>query len=203
MDHSRLSLPLGEAIFTQRSIRRFRPEPIPLEDIRLILEAAVRAPNGGNQQIARFIVVNDRDVIRDFGALYREAWWAKRYDEGFPQREDLPTRYHPAADLADAMGDAPCIVLALALYDGPANSVIPAVQNLMLAARGLGIGSVPTTLHPSVMDRFHQMFGIPDDVGFHFCVPLGYPQGKFGPTVRKPSSETTYLDRWDARVPWD
>jgi nitroreductase len=203
MDHSRLSLPLGEAIFTQRSIRRFRPEPIPLEDIRLILEAAVRAPNGGNQQIARFIVVNDRDTIRDFGALYREAWWAKRYDEGFPQREDLPTRYHPAADLADAMGDAPCIVLALAVYDGPANSVIPAVQNLMLAARGLGIGSVPTTLHPSVMDRFHQMFGIPDDVGFHFCVPLGYPQGNFGPTVRKPTSETTYLDRWDARVPWD
>jgi nitroreductase len=203
MDHSRLSLPLGEAIFTQRSIRRFRPEPIPLEDIRLILEAAVRAPNGGNQQIARFIVVNDRDTLRDFGALYREAWWAKRYDEGFPQREDLPTRYHPAADLADAMGDAPCIVLALALYDGPANSVIPAVQNLMLAARGLGIGSVPTTLHPSVMDRFRQMFGIPDDVGFHFCVPLGYPQGNFGPTVRKPTSETTYLDRWDARVPWD
>src|SRR5512132_1128515 len=124
MDHSRLSLPLGEAIFTQRSIRRFRPEPIPLEDIRLILETAVRAPNGGNQQIARFIVVNDRDTIRDFGALYREAWWAKRakrYDEGFPQREDLPTRYHPAAGLADAMGDAPCIVLALALYDGPAN----------------------------------------------------------------------------------
>jgi nitroreductase len=203
MDHSRLSLPLGEAIFTQRAIRRFRPEPIPLEDIRLVLEAAVRAPNGGNQQIARFIVVTDRATLREFGALYREAWWAKRRDEGFRQPEDLPARYHPAAGLADAMGEAPCVVLALALYDGPANSVVPAVQNLMLAARGLGIGSVPTTLHPSVMDRFRQMFGIPDDVGFHFCVPLGYPQGHFGPTVRKPTSETTYLDRWDAPVPWD
>jgi nitroreductase len=203
MDHSRLSLPLGEAIFTQRAIRRFRPEPIPLEDIHLIIEAAVRAPNGGNQQIARFLVVTDRDTIREFGGLYREAWWAKRHDEGFHGREDLPPRYHPAAGLADAMGDAPCVVLALALYDGPANSVIPAVQNLMLAARGLGIGSVPTTLHPRVMDRFHQMFGIPDDVGFHFCVPLGYPQGGFGPTVRKPTSETTYLDRWGAPVPWD
>ena len=203
MDHSRLSLPLGEAIFTQRSIRRFRPEPIPLEDIRLVLEAAVRAPNGGNQQIARFLVVTDRDTIREFGALYREAWWAKRRDEGFHGPDDLPPRYHPAAGLADAMGDAPCVVLALALYDGPANSVIPAVQNLMLAARALGIGSVPTTLHPSVMDRVHQLFGIPDDVGFHLCVPLGYPQGNFGPTVRKPTSETTYLDRWDAPVPWE
>ena len=203
MDHSRLSLPLGEAIFTQRSIRRFRPEPIPLEDVRLIIEAAVRAPNGGNQQIARFLVVTDRDTIREFGALYREAWWAKRYDEGFHGPDDLPPRYQPAAGLADAIGDAPCIVLALALYDGPANSVIPAVQNLMLAARGLGIGSVPTTLHPTVMDRFHRMFGIPGDVGFHFCVPLGYPQGNFGPTARKPTSETTYLDRWGAPVPWD
>jgi len=202
MDHSRLSLPLGEAIFTQRSIRRFRPDPIPMEDIHLVIEAAVRAPNGGNQQIARFLVVTDRDILRQFGALYREAWWAKRHDEGFPDRDHLPPRYHPAAALADAMGDAPCVVLALALFDGPANSVIPAVQNLMLAARALGIGSVPTTLHPTVMDRFHQLFGIPGDVGFHFCVPLGYPQGHFGPTDRKPTAETTYLDRWNGPVPW-
>jgi nitroreductase len=202
MDHSRLSMPLGEAIFTQRSIRRFETDPIPIEDVRLILEAAVRAPNGGNQQVARFLVVNDRATIREFGGLYREAWWAKRHDEGFQQRDDLPRRYHPAAGLADAMAEVPCIVFALALHNGPADSVVPAVQNMMLAARALGIGSVPTTLHPSVMDRFRRMFGIPDDVGFHFCVPLGYPQGNFGPTVRKPTSETAFLDRWDAPVPW-
>jgi nitroreductase len=83
MDYSRLSMPLGEAIFTQRSIRRFRPDPVPLTDVRLMLEAAVRAPNGGNQQTARFLVVNDRATIREFGTLYHEAWWAKRRDEGF------------------------------------------------------------------------------------------------------------------------
>jgi nitroreductase len=203
MDFSRLSMPLGEAIFTQRSIRRFKPDPIPLTDVRLILEAAVKAPNGGNQQIARFLVVNDRATIREFGTLYREAWWAKRRDEGFQQPEDLPRRFHAAAALADAMTDVPCIVFALAMYDGPADSVIPAVQNLMLAARAMGIGSVPTTLHPSVMTRFYGMFGIPNDVGFHFCVPLGYPQGNFGPNVRKPTSETTFLDRWGAPVPWN
>ena len=54
MDYSRLSMPLGEAIFTQRSIRRYRPDSIPLADVRLILEAAVKAPNGGNQQLAAF-----------------------------------------------------------------------------------------------------------------------------------------------------
>jgi nitroreductase len=202
MDHSRLSMPLGEAMFTQRSIRRFKSDPIPIDDLRLIIEAAVRAPNGGNLQIARFLLVTDRATINEFGPLYREAWWAKRRDEGFNGPDDLPARYNPAAKLADAMADVPCIVFALALRNGPANSVIPAVQNLMLSARALGIGSVPTTLHPSVMERFHQMFGIPESVGFHFSVPLGYPQGNFGPTDRKPTSETTFLDRWDGQVPW-
>jgi nitroreductase len=202
VDYSRLSMPIGEAILTQRSIRRFKPDPIPMVDLRLIVEAAVKAPNGGNQQIARFLVVTDRSTIREFGPLYHEAWWAKRRDEGFTGPDDLPPRYQSAAGLAEEISDAPCVVFALALHNGPANSVIPAVQNLMLAARALGIGSVPTTLHPSVMDRFHAMFSIPDDVGFHFCVPLGYPRGQFGPNTRKPTAETTFLDRWGAPVPW-
>jgi nitroreductase len=202
-DHGRLSMSLGEAIFTQRSIRRFTPDPISIEDIHLIVDAAVRAPNGGNQQVARFLVVNDRAMIREFGALYREAWWAKRADQGFHVPAELPRLFQPAARLADAMKEAPCIVFAMAMHDGPADSVIPAVQNLMLAARALGIGSVPTTLHPTVMERFHEMFGIPSDVAFHFCVPLGYPEGRFGPNVRKPTSETTFLNRWMAPVPWE
>jgi len=203
MDHSRLSMSLGDVVFSQRSIRRFKPDTIPIDDIHLMIEAAVKAPNGGNLQLARFLVVTDPASIREFGALYREAWWAKRRDEGFAGPDDLPARFEPAARLADEIVDAPCIVFALALHHGPADSVIPAVQNLMLAARALGIGSVPTTLHPTVMERFHTMFGIPEDVDFHFCVPLGYPRGNFGSNVRKPTSETTFLDRWGAPVPWN
>jgi len=203
MDHSRLSMSLGDVVFSQRSIRRFKPDPLPIDDIHLMIEAAVKAPNGGNLQLARFLVVTDPASIREFGALYREAWWAKRRDEGFAGPDDLPARFEPAARLADEIVDAPCIVFALALHHGPADSVIPAVQNLMLAARALGIGSVPTTLHPTVMERFHTMFGIPEDVDFHFCVPLGYPRGNFGSNVRKPTSETTFLDRWGAPVPWN
>jgi nitroreductase len=202
MNDSKLTMPLGEAMFTQRSIRRFKPEPILLEDIHLIIDAAVKAPNGGNQQVARFLVVNDPATIQEFGELYREAWWAKRRDEGFQKREDLPRQFYPAARLAESMKDVPCVVFALAMGNGPADSVIPAVQNLMLAARAIGIGSVPTTLHPIVMARFHAMFDVPKEVAFHFCVPLGYPQGNFGPTVRKPTSETTFLNRWGASVPW-
>ena len=206
MDHQRLSMPIGEAMFTQRAIRRFRPEPIPMEDIRLILEAGSKAPNGGNQQIARFLVVTDRALIREFGALYREAWWAKRWDDHrWTGPADIPVEdrtHRSAMGLADDMKAAPCVVFALAEPPGVANSVIPACQNLMLAARALGIGSVPTTLHAKVMERFRALFGIPEELVFHFCIPLGYPRGSFGPNVRRPTSETTSLDRWGAPVPW-
>jgi nitroreductase len=206
MDPARLSMPIGEAMFTQRSIRRFRRDPIPAEDLRLILEAAVRAPNGGNSQIARFLVVTDRERIRAFGRLYHEAWWAKRRaEQGWTRPEDIPAdnrNYRAAMGLAETMGEVPCVVLAFAVPPGSANSVIPAAQNLMLAARALGIGSVPTTLHPSVMDRFRASFGVPADATFHFCIPLGYPEGRFGGSVRRPTAETTYFDAWGSRPPW-
>lgn len=206
-DAKRLSMSVGEAMFTQRAIRRMKPDPIPADDLRVIMEAAVKAPNGGNRQMARFLVVTDRQKIREFGKLYHEAWWAKRADEGHPwkRREEIPAdakTHRSAAQLADEIGEVPCVVFALAEPPGWAHSVIPACQNLMLAARALGIGSVPTTLHPKVMDRFNAMFGIPKDAVFHFCIPLGYPRGGFGPNVRKPIAETTFLDRWGARPSW-
>jgi nitroreductase len=201
VDSAGLAMPIGEAIFTQRSIRRFRPDPIPRADLRLILEAASKAPSGGNQQPARFLVLTEPDLIRSFGALYREAWWAKRRDEGrgWTRREDIPPEersYRSAAKLADEMADAPCVVLALGVARGQATSVIPAGQNLMLAARARGIGSVPTTLHPSVMDRVNALLGIPPEAELHLCIPLGYPRGRFGPTRRRPIAETTYFNRW-------
>jgi nitroreductase len=201
MDRARLDMPIGEAMFTQRSIRRFRPDPIPIDDLHLILEAAVKAPSGGNRQPARFVVLTDPKLIEQFGALYREAWWAKRRDEKRPwtSREQIPEEERTsrsAAQLADEIKDAPCIVLAFTTAKGQASSVSPSVQNLMLAARALGIGSVPTTLHPTVMDRVNTLLKIPDSAEFHLCIPLGYPRGNFGPTQRIPGSEVTYFNRW-------
>ena len=206
MAFDRLKMPIGDAMFTQRSVRRFKPDPIPIEDIHLIVDAAVKAPNRGNRQIGRFLVLTDRNVIREFGTIYHEAWWAKRKEErGWTKRADIPPEeknYKLASELADEMKDVPCVVFACAVPPGTANSVIPATQNLMLAAHSLGIGSVPTTLHPTVMDRFRAMFAIPKDVAFHFCIPLGYPRTAYGSSRRRPTSETTYLNRWGAPVPW-
>jgi nitroreductase len=199
-------MPIGEVMFTQRSVRKFRTDPVPVDDLRLILEAAVKAPNGANRQIGRFLVVNDRGKIREFAKLYHEAWWAKRRDErGWTRPEDIPPEeksYRSAMVLADEIKDVPCIVFAFTVGAGGASSVIPACQNLMLAAHALGIGSIPTTLHPQVMDRFHAMFDIPKDMTFHFCIPLGYSAVKYGPSRRKPVAETTSWNRWASPAPW-
>lgn len=105
--------------------------------------------------------------------------------------------------LADEMVDAPVVVLAFTVgYPGGASSVFPAVQNLLLAARALGIGSVLTTLHADVMERVYEMFKIPADAEFHCCIPLGYPRGKFGPTRRLPTAETTSWNSWGTPPPW-
>jgi len=207
-----LTMPLGEAMFSQRAIRRFRHDrPISEALIKILLDAAAKAPSGGNIQPARFLVVRDRDKLRAFGALYHEAWWAKRYDDyGWTGRSDMPedSPHRFAAGLADEMADktagVPLVVLAFALPNagGGALSVVPGVQNLMLAARAMGIGSVLTTLHASVMQRVYQLFNVPPDIHFHTCIPLGYPRGNFGPTRRYPTGHTTCWDEWGTPPPW-
>ena len=202
-----LDMPIGEAMFTQRAIRRLDPHrPISNAQVKTILDAASKAPSGSNSQPARFLVVRSRDRIREFGKLYHEAWWAKRRDElGWTGKSDIPpdSVYRMASRLADELGNAPVVILAMSLGGSQtAHSVFPAVQNLLLAARALGIGSVLATLHPQVMERVYAMFEIPADVAFHCCIPLGYPRGNFGPTSRFPTSETTSWDRWNEKPPW-
>jgi len=91
----RLTIPLGEAIFSLRAIRRLKPDPIPDADLRDILEAAIRAPNGGNTQPWHFVVVKDAALRAQLGTLYHEAWWAKRHDAGIRGPEELPRHYPP------------------------------------------------------------------------------------------------------------
>jgi nitroreductase len=207
VDVTCLEMPIGEAMFSQRSIRRFRPDPISNRDLHMMLEAAIKAPSGGNRQPGRFLVLTDPSVIKAFAPFYREAWWAKRRDEHRPwtRREDIPADDRgstSAARLADEIGDAPCIILVLSTGKGQASSVLMSVQNLMLAARALGIGSVPTTLHAQVLERVYALLGIPGEMDFHLCIPLGYPRGNFGPTRRLPVAEVTHVNRWGQKVPW-
>ena len=199
----RLGMTLGEAMFTQRAIRRLRPDPVSDEDVRTLMDAASKAPNARNEHRGRFLVVRDRQKIRRFSELYREAWWAKQPEGWSPENAPPGDRHLAPMRFANAMQDVPLVVLAMSTSAGQASSVLPAVQNLMLAARALGIGSVLTTLHPRVTDRIHELFRIPPEAEVHCCVPLGYPEGRFGTTARRPASETTYYDEWGAPPPWE
>ena len=200
---AQLGMSLGEAMFTQRAIRRLKPDPVSDEDLKTLMDAASKAPSSRNSQSARFLVVRDRDRIRRFGELYREAWWAKRPAGWTPEGVPEGDLHLSAMRLADAMKDAPLVVLAVSTSPGQASSVLPSVQNLMLAARALGIGSVLTTLHAQVADRIHELFKIPPEAEVHCCIPLGYPEGRFGTTTRRPTSETTYYEEWGNPPPWE
>ena len=202
-----LTMSVGEAMFTQRAMRRLDPErPVSDEQLKLVLDAASKAPNGGNAQPARYLVIRSREKIAEFGKLYHEAWWAKRLDAyGWISKADIPegSVYKMPALLADEMPNAPAVILVFSEPSGvAASSTFPGVQNLLLSARALGLGSVLTTLHPKVMHRVYAMFNIPDHMVFHCCIPLGYPRGNFGPTSRLPTAETTYWDSWNASPPW-
>ena len=197
----RFPISLGEAIFSLRAIRRVKPDPIPEEDLRDILMAAIQAPNGGNAQPWHFLVVRDPELRVQLGTLYHEAWWAKRADEGVRGPEDLDPANQVSASamrLADEFGEAPAIVLVCATAHGAGamGSVIPSVENLLLAARGLGVGGTITTLHASVDERVKALLDIPAEIQIVYAIRLGYPRGSFGPVTRKPLTEVASLDRW-------
>jgi nitroreductase len=202
-----LRMPIGEAMFSQRATRRLDSNRTVTDaQLEIILNAASKAPNGGNVQPARYLVIRNRDRINEFGKLYFEAWWAKRRDGyGWTSKADIPegSQYHLAAQLADEMINAPVVILVYSEPSGvAASSTFPGVQNLLLSARALGLGSVLTTLHAEVMERVNTMFGVPEEMVFHCCIPIGYPRGKFGPTSRMPTSATTSWGDWGNPPPW-
>jgi nitroreductase len=80
-------------------------------------------------------------------------------------------------------------------------SIYPAVQNIILACRALGLGTLITTNHIRCEDEVKVLLGLPADVSTYALMPIGYPQGKFGPLARKPVSEVAHADRWGVAWP--
>jgi len=195
---------LHEAMYTQRAIRNFTSDQVSDQVVTTILDAAVRAPNGGNTQRWSFLVIRDREIKKRFGEWYLDAWTSLVADMNLQQTSAQP--YWPSM-LTQSMEDIP--VLILACLDSPTpphgpnsltpgSSIYPAVQNIMLAARALGLGTVLTTLHTKFEDEIKALLGVPDTVSTAALIPLGYPaQGeRFGGGRRKSSAEVTFHERW-------
>ncbi|MBI4242017.1 MAG: nitroreductase family protein [Candidatus Rokubacteria bacterium] len=205
---------LFEAIHTQRAIRRLKPDPIPDSVIRQLLEAAICAPSGGNRQGWVFIVIRDPDVKARLAELYREGFQELlkipyyRDAGSAPPDSAAGKMLASAHHLAEHLQEAPILILACLKTEGTTpgitmgSSIYPAVQNILLAARGLGIGSTLTTIHRFRDGQVKELLGVPAGVETAALIPLGYPFGKFGRPPRKPVSEVTYFDRWGRPPPW-
>ncbi len=187
---------LFEAIDTQRGLRRFKPDPVPDEMISRILQAAIKAPSGGVQQGWSFIVVRDPETRRKIGDLYRTG---SRFDI----REDMTGQqrrvYRLAQDLEDHLDDVPVLIVACLRGGlGSGASIYPAVQNILLAARGLGLASVLTTRQSRFEADIKEILGIPDEVSTAALLPIGFPaEGtRYGPTRRRPLDEVAFDGRW-------
>lgn len=194
-------------LYTTRALRRLKPDPVPEELLLRLVDAAIRAPSGQNAQDWRFIVVTDPAIKAAMQTAASAAW--ERYQPRFaadpslidalPRTKRLSLR--STEHLAHHVGEAPAIIVACgqaSRHSSPGGSIFPAVQNVLLAARALGLGAsiFQLALSPDVIAAL----GVPDDYRAHCLIPVGYPADRPGPVRRKPLREVTFRDRWGE--PW-
>jgi nitroreductase len=210
-------LGLLEGLTSTRAIRRYTEDAIPEVVLRDMLFSATRAPSGSNRQPFRFVVLTDSPIAQQakslIGVAAQVAWAEKRkheqYDQGSGTDPDSPksrmarTMQH----YVDNFHCVPCLVLpCMKLYRQPhptqGASIYPAVQNLMLAARGLGYGGVITGFHHAVETELKALLEIPEDVFVSCTVTLGKPAGRHGAVRRRPLQELVYADRWESSATW-
>ena len=206
---------LLEALYTTRAMRRVKPDPVPADVQARILDAAIRAPSGGNMQAWRFLLVDDPDVKAALGPLYRDSiarLWATIYrdriaaanaDPDDPESAATLRMQRSAQHLADHFEEVPLFLFGFVQFDPSGGSIFPAVWSAMLAARAEGVGSALT----SVMGVFHKeevlaALGVPGDEAWinACCVSFGYPTGRWGPAQRRPVHEVSFRNRWGEPV---
>lgn len=204
---------LFEAMYTTRAMRRLKPDPVPDDVIRAVLDAAIRAPSGGNSQGWTFLVVRDPDLRRGLGDIYRPCIeglfqpggpYARLLDS--PDAEVAGTTRRLADSalwLGEHMHEAPVIIVPCQRTGGrptdiaSGSSIYPAVQNLMLAARAFGLGTTLTTIHRQRQDEVRALLGIPAEIETAALIPMGYPRGRWGVAQRRPVEEVVFVDRWE------
>ena len=197
-------------IGTQRAMRRLKPDPVPEELIKKLLWAATRAPSGGNRQGWRWLVVTEAEKKRQVQQWYNELW-SKAIASGYGAGANLPEEerqsnervMRSATYLAEHMHEVPVLIFACSLTGNgdivSGSSIYPAVQNLMLMARALGLGTALTTVHRGRQKEIRELFGIPESVETAALIPVGWPKGKFGSGFRKPVEDVTYWESWGAK----
>lgn len=207
---------LFHTLYTSRALRRFKPDPIPEDVMFQLLDAAVRAPTGHNRQDWRFVLVTEDEPKRKMQE-WSERAWTLAFGKDYPTLESLDALPRTARlsirgvyDLAHNLATVPLIVVICGLKDAhssPGGSHFPAAQNMLLAARALGLGgsifNLPMVGGPEVGIRaLYELLGIPESNEIYCCVPIGYPKDKPGPLSRKPVKKVVYLERFGVQWPF-
>lgn len=201
-----------EVMYTCRAMRRLRPDPVPEALLVRLIDAANQAPSGSNRQNARWIVVRDPEQRKRLAELNRKA--VEMYVG--PQSARPTALPHQSADKrrrmleavlwqAEHLHEVPALIVACLELDAAVSeleaarrggSIWPGVQNLLLAARALGLGATPTTLAFADRSAAREVLALPDNVEAYCLVPVGYPLGRFGAVTRLPPEQTIHWDRW-------
>ncbi|MEO1063921.1 MAG: ribose 5-phosphate isomerase B [Actinomycetota bacterium] len=207
---------LHEALYTTRAMRRVSSEPIPNDVVGRIIDAAVRAPSGGNQQRFRFLTVTSATTKAQLAEWYAEDLAElnrTRYadvqasiesgDPNDPEITQAKMNSGSAIWLAEHLAEVPLLLFVFG-REGGESSTFPALWNACLAARAEGVGSTITTLLRGHRAEVEDLLGVPDDGEWimHAMIPMGYPLGRWGVAERRPAHESTYSERWGASPDW-
>jgi nitroreductase len=209
-----LTMPLEEAMRTQRAIRRLKPDPVDDDLLLHLIELAQKAPTGSNAQNWEFIIVKNPAVKARLAGLDRMAWsfyggigrWlARRSGDQSAARILAAVQWQ-----TDHFEEIPAIIVACLKAIIPPwptvavasayGSIFPSVQNLLLAARAAGLGAALITLPLWSKFLAKRALGLPWNVTPCAVIPLGWPKGRYGPTTRRPVEEVVSLDRYGNRA---
>jgi nitroreductase len=203
-----------DVIYNCRAMRRIKPDQVPEELLVKLIDAANQAPSGSNAQNGRWLIVRDPDQKAKLAELNSRAVQAyagasSARPAALPHQDEAARARMLAAVLwqAEHWSEIPAHVVAclemgappresFAAGAGAGGSIWPGVQNLLLAARALGLAATPTTL--GLMDRpaAKAVLGLPETIEPFCIIPVGYPMGNFGPVTRRPVTEIMRWDRW-------
>ena len=203
-----------EALYPTRAMRRLKPDPIPLDVQARILDTAIRAPSGGNNQRWRFMLIDDASIKAHLGAIYRlcmaqllSTVYAKRIaaatiEPDLPQSVQTNQMVRSAQHLADHWEETPLFLIGFAQSDSSGGSIFPSIWSAMLAARAEGIGTCLTTILAFQQETVLELLGVPLDADWKMacCVSMGYPTGKWDVAERRPVHEVSFRNGWERPV---